>query len=169
MIIRNAVSEDYENIYNLVKTAFETARVSDGTEQDFVESLRKSGAFINGLEFVAVDGDKLIGHIMMSRQVVSVGGGELDEVLIAPLCVALEYRGQGIGGKLIEFACIEAHKVGYKAAFLVGDIGYYGRFGFFGIAKSGIKNLSVYPDEHVLMRELEYGALKNISGTINII
>ena len=36
------MSEDYDNIYHLVKTAFVDARVKDGKEQDFVNKLRTS-------------------------------------------------------------------------------------------------------------------------------
>ena len=36
MKIREAKTSDYNEIYNLVKTAFLTAQVSDGSEQDFV-------------------------------------------------------------------------------------------------------------------------------------
>ena len=41
MTIRQATPEDFDAIYSLVKTAFQTAKVSDGDEQDFVLKLRK--------------------------------------------------------------------------------------------------------------------------------
>ena len=46
MNIRLAEAHDYENIYRLVKTAFEAAQVSDGTEQDFVLKLRAGENYI---------------------------------------------------------------------------------------------------------------------------
>ena len=45
MTIRQATPEDFDAIYSLVKTAFQTAKVSDGGEQDFVLKLRK-GSYI---------------------------------------------------------------------------------------------------------------------------
>ena len=42
MKFRLADVKDYQNIYQLVKIAFETAKVSDGNEQDFVLKLRDS-------------------------------------------------------------------------------------------------------------------------------
>lgn len=49
MTIRQATPEDFDAIYSLVKTAFQTAKVSDGGEQDFVLKLRK-GSYIPELE-----------------------------------------------------------------------------------------------------------------------
>jgi putative acetyltransferase len=42
MIIREEQPQEYRAIYELVKTAFKTARVSDGKEQDFVNRLRSA-------------------------------------------------------------------------------------------------------------------------------
>ena len=63
MTIRQAKPEDFDAIYSLVKTAFQTAKVSDGDEQDFVLKLRK-GHYIPELELVAEEDGVLIGHIM---------------------------------------------------------------------------------------------------------
>ena len=64
MTIRQATPEDFDAIYSLVKTAFQTAKVSDGGEQDFVLKLRK-GSYIPELELVAEEDGVLIGHIML--------------------------------------------------------------------------------------------------------
>ena len=53
MTIRKAAQEDHPSIYHLVRTAFATARVSDGTEQDFVLELRRRDAYRPELELVA--------------------------------------------------------------------------------------------------------------------
>ena len=44
--IRQENKKDYDEVYNVVKTAFETAEHSDGNEQDLVVELRKSKNFI---------------------------------------------------------------------------------------------------------------------------
>lgn len=46
MIIRRETPEEFSQIYDLVKVAFETAKVSNGKEQDFVDQLRGSGNYI---------------------------------------------------------------------------------------------------------------------------
>ena len=45
MTIRPAQAGDYSEIYSLVQTAFATAKVSDGTEQDFVLELRRRDTY----------------------------------------------------------------------------------------------------------------------------
>lgn len=66
MNIRQATKNDYNKIYELVKVAFETAQVSDGTEQDFVYKLREAKGYIPQLELVIEDERTLIGHIMLT-------------------------------------------------------------------------------------------------------
>lgn len=41
MIIRKEEVNDYDEVYEVVKRAFETAEHSDGTEQDLVVKLRQ--------------------------------------------------------------------------------------------------------------------------------
>lgn len=43
--IRQETKKDYEEVYDVVKTAFETAEHCDGNEQDLVVALRKSNSF----------------------------------------------------------------------------------------------------------------------------
>ncbi len=43
--IRQENKNDYEEIYNTIKIAFETAEHSDGNEQDLVVALRASDSF----------------------------------------------------------------------------------------------------------------------------
>ena len=61
--IRQENKKDYEEIYKLVKTAFETAEHSDGNEQDLVVDLRNSDSFIPELSLVAVKDNKIVGYI----------------------------------------------------------------------------------------------------------
>ncbi len=68
MNVRQETAQDFDEIYHLVRTAFETAEVSDGREQDFVSSLRYSENYIPELALVAEEGKKIIGHIMLTRQ-----------------------------------------------------------------------------------------------------
>lgn len=169
MIIRIAKQEDYQNIYDLVKEAFKTANVSDGTEQDFVLQLRQSNNFIPELEFVAEDKSGLIGHIMMTKQVVKTADSEFIGVLVAPLCVKQVYRNQKIGSALMAYASKKAVEMGYSAAFLVGDPQYYGRFGYQETSSFEIENITEIPNQYVLGCELVEDSLANIKGTIAVV
>ena len=125
MTIRQATPEDFDAIYSLVKTAFQTAKVSDGGEQDFVLKLRK-GSYIPELELVAEEDGVLIGHIMLTGASIRENGGCFGTLLLAPLSVALEWRAKGIGAALIREALAKAAALGHSSAVLIGDPGYYG-------------------------------------------
>lgn len=60
--IRKENVNDYEQVYRVIKAAFEKAEHSDGNEQDLVKLLRKSNSFIPELSLVAVDENKVIGN-----------------------------------------------------------------------------------------------------------
>ena len=58
------LESDYKGVYDLIKTSFATAEHSDGTEQDLVENLRKSKAYIPELALVAECDQRIVGYIM---------------------------------------------------------------------------------------------------------
>ena len=49
--IRQENQKDYEEVYRVIKTAFETAEHSDGNEHDLVVVLRNSDSFIPELSY----------------------------------------------------------------------------------------------------------------------
>ena len=105
---------------------------------------------------------------MMTHQVIDTNNGDYLGLLVAPLCVKLENRNNGIGGALIKYAHKEALRIGYKAVFLVGDPNYYGKFGYRQISEFKIVNNTEIPDQFILGCELIPGALTEVEGSINI-
>ena len=61
MKIRQENEIDYPAIYSLFQTAFETADVKDGTEQDFAVNLRNGPNYVPELALVAEIDDKIVG------------------------------------------------------------------------------------------------------------
>lgn len=167
MIIRQEKTEDFAQIYDLVKTAFETAEVSNGDEQNFVNKLRASDNYIPELALVAEENGKLIGHIMLTKTYIENNDNKLETLYLAPVSVLLEHRKQGIGANLIKNSFKLATDMGYKSVVLVGNPNYYSRFGFKKSTDFGIKNVNDIPDEYVMACELTQGGLSEIKGTIN--
>ena len=166
--IRQETEKDFPEIYQLIKTAFETAKVKDGDEQDFAENLRKSENFIPQLALVAEDKNKLIGQIMLTKTYVSQpDGSQYEGLLIAPVSVLLEYRDQGVGSALIKEGIRRGEALGFKAVFLCGDPAYYHRFGFRSTASFDIKYIHDVPEQFIMAYEIENGALDNVYGTID--
>lgn len=170
MQIRQAAPADYPAIYDLVKTAFQTAKVSDGTEQDFAAALRARPGYRPELELVAENesGD-LLGHVMLTETRLPAGPDRLLPVLMAaPLCVRLQNRSCGLGARLLHEGMRRARSLGYTCVFLVGDPAYYGRFGFRPVTEYGLRNETHAEDRYVLGRPLVPGALEGASGGVRL-
>lgn len=168
MTIRQAQPGDFPAIYDLVKTAFATAQVSDGAEQEFVLELRAGENYLPDLEFVAEEGGALVGHVMLTRTEV-IGAPAVNALLVAPLCVALEHRSTGLGSKLMEHGLSRGREAGFHAAFLVGDPNYYGRFGFRRVDALNIENDSEIPDQYVQGLALLPEGLDGVTGKLRIV
>lgn len=174
LTIRPERPEEFSTIYAFVKEAFSTARVSDGTEQDFVNSLRSGGNYIPELALVAEENGELAGHIMLTEIPLRLDDAEEEQpltvLLLAPVSVRLESRDRGIGSALIHAAFERARAKGYKAVFLAGDPGYYGRFGFQEARTFGISHTpDSLPEQYTLGCELVPGALAGVKGTVAIV
>lgn len=168
MIIRTAKETDFTNIYNLVNIAFQTAQVTDGNEANFVDELRQRKTYLPELEFVAEVDGKLIGHIMLSKQILNLSKGNVNAVMVAPLCVDINYRNKQIGSELMNYALNQAKKLGYESAFLIGNPAYYAKFGFKQINHWHLQNACGVPDEFVLGKELVDNCLENVCGEVNL-
>lgn len=166
--VRQITETDYSTVYDLIKTAFETAEHRDGDEQNFAENLRNGENYIPRLDLVAELDGKLIGHIMFTdTYVTKPDGSRYKTLLVAPLSVLIEYRGKGVGAALMNEGFRIAEALGYRSAFLVGDPNYYRRFGYEPASAFGIAHESM-PAEYVMAKELVPGALDGVKGLINM-
>lgn len=168
IIVRQSTTADYSTIYQLIKTAFETAEHKDGDEQDFAVNLRNGENYLPELDLVAELDGQLIGHIMFTRTFVTQpDGSRYDTLLVAPLSVLLECRSIGVGSALMKEGFRVATALGYQSAFLIGDPNYYQRFGYKLSHLYGINHESL-PAEYVMAKELVPGALEGITGLVTM-
>jgi predicted N-acetyltransferase YhbS len=96
---------------------------------------------------------------------VLIGATRAPAVLLGPLAVEPQLAGQGIGRALMWTALDFAACDGYRLVLLVGDLDYYGRFGFVPAAPHGF----VMPDENperLLVHALDPSALGSIAGEL---
>ena len=159
--IRKEQKSDYEEVYNLVKTAFEKAKESDGNEQDLVVDLRNSDNFVPELSLVAKKDDKIVGYILFTK----IQIGKYEELALAPLAVLPEYQRQGIGSKLIKEGHKIAKEMGYHYVVVLGSDKYYPKFGYEKASKYGIKPPFDVPDENFMAIKLN-DLRKEIIGTV---
>ena len=152
---------DYEEVYNVVKTAFKKAKESDGNEQDLVVNLRNSDNFVPELSLVAKKDDKVVGYILFTK----IQIGKYEELALAPLAVLPEYQRQGIGSKLIKEGHKIAKEMGYHYVVVLGSDKYYPKFGYEKASKYGIKPPFDVPDENFMAIKLN-DLSEEIKGTV---
>ena len=123
--IRAADVDDRGAIVEVVSAAF-TGRGHDAQDEvDIVVRTWELGACPADLELVAAAGE-VVGHVM-------AGIGDLSgrpAIGIAPLSVAPEYQGQGVGTALMTELLRRVEVAGWPFALLLGDPAYYARFSF---------------------------------------
>lgn len=165
--LRQETSEDFGQVFNIIKEAFKTEPFSDFTEQFLVDRLRKSEAFIPELSIVAEIGDKIVGHILMTKIKVINNTSSFQSLALAPVSVKPAYQNKGIGGQLILMAHAKAIELGYKSIVLLGHEYYYPRFGYERASKFDIKlPFDDAPDENCMAIELIQDGLKGVNGIV---
>ncbi len=117
MLVRPEKQEEFPYLYDFIRTAFATARVSDGSEPDFVDVLREGVNYIPELALVAEKEGKIIGHILFTRTYLSIPGGRSEALLLAPVAIATEKRDKGMGAALIREGMSRAKGMGFRAVF----------------------------------------------------
>ncbi|MCO6057823.1 N-acetyltransferase [Pseudomonas sp. MOB-449] len=140
IIVRNEQADDIDAIARLTKAAFEHEQHSSHTEQFIINALRRSGCLT--ISLVAVEGDTLVGHVAISP--VTLSGGETGWYGLGPIAVLPDRQGRGIGSMLMEASLAELRCQGGLGCVLLGDPGYYGRFGF--KAQPGLELPGVPPE-----------------------
>ncbi len=112
---------------------------------------------------VAVHGDRVIAALRMTRIKV---GGEGRALLLGPLAVDPEFKGQGYGRQLVAEVLDAARAAGVALVVLVGDEPYYGRLGFTRVPVGQIMLPGPVDPMRLLAAELVPGALASTSGLI---
>ncbi len=155
--IRQEKDDDVSAIYALNVAAFDYP-----AEAKLVDKLRDDGAHI--LSLVAVDENRILGHVLFSSVTIHSDEGDLDVVGLAPMGVYPNHQRAGIGGKMIAEGIRQLKEMGYKAIVLLGHPEYYPRFGFRPSHEFGIEYTYKVPPESFMVLELEEGILKKHPG-----
>jgi predicted N-acetyltransferase YhbS len=107
---------------------------------------------------------KLVGGIRYWP--ITVGQMATPALLLGPLAIQPERRGTGVGAALMRRSLALAEAAGHRVVVLVGDLAYYGRFGFSPAQPRGIFMTQEAP-ERVLATELQPGALEGVVGAVH--
>ncbi|MCC5994768.1 MAG: N-acetyltransferase [Oceanicaulis sp.] len=117
---------DADAIRAVTQAAFASLAHSQQTEAAIVDALRASGALTVSL--VAVEGDEVLGHAAISP--VAIDSGAQGWFGLGPVSVLPDRQGEGVGARLIRAALGRLEALGAAGCVVLGDPGYYARFGF---------------------------------------
>lgn len=98
-------------------------------EEDSVPVLRDLlAADENVFSLVAVQNEAVVGHVGFS--ICDIDGKSGQVGMLAPLAVHADLQKQGLGSALVHCGFDRLRNMGIRQAYVLGDPGYYGRFGF---------------------------------------
>ena len=97
-------------------------------EADLVDRLRADGDLV--LTLVAEQADCIAGVVAFPRLDLDLGGRIVPVLGLAPVGVLPDVQRQGIGGALIRDGVARMTDRAERLVFVLGDLAYYGRFGF---------------------------------------
>lgn len=124
--IRPETGADVEEVRDVVTQAFAGVEHSTGTEAAIIDALRAEGAL--SVSLVAVRDGEVIGHVAASP--VKISSGTDGWFGIGPVAVRPERQGGGVGSTLMRRAVETLRRHGAAGAVLLGEPGFYSRFGF---------------------------------------
>lgn len=130
MKLRKETPADIAAIEAVTIAAFKDAAHTQHTEQFIVRGLREAGVL--SVSLVAEDDGAVIGHVAVSP--VTVSSGAAGWYGLGPISVLPARQGGGVGSRLMEQALAELRALGASGCVVLGEPGYYARFGFVAVA-----------------------------------
>lgn len=125
-MIRDERAGDVEAIGAVTAAAFADCPHGNHTEPFIVAALRRAGAL--AVSLVAEEDGRVVGHVAFSP--VTIDGEECGWYGLGPVSVLPGHQRRGIGSALIREGLERLKAAGGKGCVLVGEPGYYRRFGF---------------------------------------
>jgi len=146
--------------------------VNDGAfgqpdESRIVDAIRRAGH--PSISLVAVDGTRLVGHILFTPVVIEPHGATIHALGLGPMAVLPERQRQGIGSQLIDAGLREAALAGCQVVVVIGHPEFYPRFGFRPGRALGLRSEFDVPDDVFMVIELTSGTLAGRGGLVRYV
>ncbi|MGH9900227.1 MAG: GNAT family N-acetyltransferase, partial [Pyrinomonadaceae bacterium] len=161
-IVRPEGPEDFAAVRRVNEAAFGRPE-----EADLVDALRAAARPL--LSLVAVENNRVVGHILFSPVAIESGESESARSTalgLAPMAVLPEFQNRGVGSALVRRGLEECLRLGFPVVVVVGHPEYYPRFGFAPARPKGLDCEYPVPDEVFMVAELSPGALRGVRGVV---
>ncbi|MFC2094365.1 GNAT family N-acetyltransferase [Bacteroidota bacterium] len=156
--IREERIEDFEAVREINNNAF-----GQPEEGRIVDKIREACEEI--ISLVAVEGEKVLGHIFFSPAVINYNGKKIKGMGLAPMAVHPDYQNKGIGTLLVNEGIKKVKETGCLFIIVLGHDKYYPRFGFETASIYGIKpQWKGVPDEAFMIMILDKEKMTGVSG-----
>jgi putative acetyltransferase len=129
VILRPARSADHALIRALTRAAF-----GGESEVAIIDGVHAGGDAL--VERVALENGEVVGHILFSRMRCAP---EAFLVGLAPVSVAPDRQGRGLGSALVRAGLDACKRLGARGAVVLGRPDYYARFGFSAAAAATLE------------------------------
>jgi len=133
VLIRAERPDDFAQVEAIVDAAF-GAESGRSSESVLIERLRGGAAWIPQLALVAEIDERIVGQCLCTR----AGVGDTPVLALGPIAVTPHLQRTGIGTALMRTAIDIASEMSEPLIALLGDYGYYRRFGFVPGSTAGI-------------------------------
>ncbi len=127
--------------------------------------LRNSANKVDNLSYVIKDNSKkVVGSIRFWN--IKVDSDSSKGLLLGPLAVHPIYQSEGLGEKLVLNGIEKAHSDNWNWIVLVGDLGYYSKFGFSKNPTRGISIGNGLDNSRLLGLDINDGFLEAAVGSL---
>lgn len=167
MQIRQSTESERSEILNIHNQAFGKDKGPEIAK--LVDDLLNDESATPILSLVAAEKDKLVGHILYTKAVITKTESSISAQILAPLAILPDEQKKGIGEKLINEGLKRLKESGTELVFVLGHPTYYPRCGFIPAGAQGFEAPYHIPEEHAeawMVQELNGDVLKNNSGKI---
>ncbi|MFI6264385.1 GNAT family N-acetyltransferase [Micromonospora sp. NPDC051006] len=117
-------------VRRVLAAAFARPDVATPPEVGLVDELRGSDVWIPELAMVAEYGGEVVGYALLTRVRVKSERGSEPALALGPLAVAPHRQRVGHGTAVVQASLDAATELGERLVVVLGDPGYYRRFGF---------------------------------------
>lgn len=144
-------------------------------EADLVDALRAAEGLALSLVAVIggrlddgneIDGGEVVGYLALTPVVVLTDGGDVPLLSLGSVVVAPDHRQRGVGTLLVEAGLERMREAGHAGIVVMGDPGFFSRFGFIPASRWGLRWDMQTNDEAFMALELTPGFMTGISGMV---
>ena len=121
------------------------------------------------LSLVAVEDDKIIGHILFTKADVTQTAEPVSARILAPLAVLPDAQRKNTGGQLVKEGLSQLKLLEVELVFVLGHSEYYPRFSFIPAGAQGFEAPYPIPEEHAgawMVQELCPGVIGRVKGKV---